>query len=394
MKEKRQIYNPAKRMPAKPTRRKRIMLALPWQLNSSHQVLEGVSQYVEAKPGLALQMTLIDSLQNVRDWEIEGLIAAIDEKREADIADARFPVVSTNAGPDLALPSVDAQPEACGALAAEHLLDMGHTYFATACLPLTAVHSLRTKGYEERLEKAGFPCVAQWEVKERHLDLTDEGEKAANWLLSLPKPCALFCTDDRTAAEMLYLAERAGIPGPPELCVMGCGDEPAICRHTHPPLSSIRLPYRQIGFEAARMVDQLIHQTPLDTLHIQLPPEQVTIRMSTNVLATEDPQLRKSFAYIQDHFAEEISVDQIAQAAGASIRTLQRRFKSTLGRTVKQELNAVRIEEVKRLLRRTDLTLTEIAEQTGFCSEYWMGYVFKNQTGLPPGAYRKQYRLR
>lgn len=374
--------------------KRRVAVLSTWHLGTSHRLLDGIYEYIEENRDIQLQFAHKGMVSDAVKWDTDGMIAPIYEDAVEKATSAVFPVVSTCGSPRQPLPFVDVDPEACGAMAADHFLGMGHTQFMTVCRPMSVCHRLRAEGFVKRVEAQGIRSVGEHILKMDERSTPEEDEKIVEWLGSLDKPLALFCSDDNTAGQIISLAEQAGCSLPEEISVMGCEDEYMVCEHVHPTLSSIHVPYKRIGYEAMRLLDQLMKGKEPANTQLFLAPEQVTVRMSTNILATPDVRLRKAFSYIHKNFAEKITIGQIAEEAGVSVRDLQRRFKAALGRSPLQELHLVRIKRVKELLRKTQLTLSEIAERTGFESEYWMGSLFKNITGSSPGTYRKKHRLR
>ena len=64
-----------------------------------------------------------------------------------------------------------------------------------------------------------------------------------------------------------------------------------------------------------------------------------------------------------------------------------------LGRTVFKEIQHVRIERAKRILRDTDMSMDRVAQMSGFSGGgVHLSVEFKKNTGQTPGAYRRQFR--
>ena len=87
--------------------------------------------------------------------------------------------------------------------------------------------------------------------------------------------------------------------------------------------------------------------------------------------------------------AGRIAVRDIAQAAGLSLHTLQRRFRTRLGRTVQQEIARVRNETAQRLLLTPRLPMTAVAEHSGYESSPVFTRAFCRATGTTPLAFRR-----
>lgn len=98
--------------------------------------------------------------------------------------------------------------------------------------------------------------------------------------------------------------------------------------------------------------------------------------------------------FIKSHFHEnELSVARICDKFNITPSYFSRIFKRHTGMNLPEYLHGIRIEQVKRLLVSTDLTLGEIAEKTGFYNSHTLGRVFRNLEGMAPGQYRKENRI-
>ena len=73
-------------------------------------------------------------------------------------------------------------------------------------------------------------------------------------------------------------------------------------------------------------------------------------------------------------------------------RWLERRFRSSLNRTILEEIRRVRLEHARHLLTNTDLSVGEVAVGSGFNSTVRFSDVFRETVGVPPSVFRKQYR--
>lgn len=93
--------------------------------------------------------------------------------------------------------------------------------------------------------------------------------------------------------------------------------------------------------------------------------------------------------YIDHHFKENISLDQLAEMAGINKCYLGHAFKREYGISPINHLIACRIRESKRLLAETDLTLRQIASIVGFSSSSYFSQAFRKSEGSSPIDYRK-----
>lgn len=93
-------------------------------------------------------------------------------------------------------------------------------------------------------------------------------------------------------------------------------------------------------------------------------------------------------AYIQQHFRENISRDQIAAVAFITPNYLSKRFSSEMGMNIREYVNQLRIEEAKRLLLTTDDSISEIASMVGYDNISYFSTVFKKLCGASPADWR------
>jgi AraC-like DNA-binding protein len=99
--------------------------------------------------------------------------------------------------------------------------------------------------------------------------------------------------------------------------------------------------------------------------------------------------IRKSIFYMQEHYARELLVSEIADAAGMSIFHFSRIFRQYTGNTPHDYLFGIRMTHAKRLLTGTDKPVESIALHSGFSSLSHFGRAFKKFTGLTPSEFRE-----
>ena len=92
--------------------------------------------------------------------------------------------------------------------------------------------------------------------------------------------------------------------------------------------------------------------------------------------------------YVADHFAEAISVEDLARASAVSTSYLTKLFRQQLGTSPHDFLLRYRITRAKQLLMETNLPIGEIARKVGFTSESNFSYRFSQMCSTTPRAYR------
>lgn len=94
-------------------------------------------------------------------------------------------------------------------------------------------------------------------------------------------------------------------------------------------------------------------------------------------------------SYCNEHFSENITLEQISKKFGINITYFCKLFKRTMGVTFVDFLTDRRIKEAKRLIRNTDLPNYLIAQQTGFQNPEYFSKTFKKVTGVTPKEYKR-----
>lgn len=102
--------------------------------------------------------------------------------------------------------------------------------------------------------------------------------------------------------------------------------------------------------------------------------------------------LEAALAYVVQHLDERITVGQLAELVHLSISQFDRRFKQLFQMTPQQYILHVRMNAACQALSSTELSVAEIAAQTGFYDQSYFTKQFRRHTGLTPLVYRRKYR--
>lgn len=98
--------------------------------------------------------------------------------------------------------------------------------------------------------------------------------------------------------------------------------------------------------------------------------------------------LEKIDTFINDNLSAKISLDALAQKAGANISTFRNAFKAKTGRTPYQYILDARVDRAQTMLRTSHLAMAKIAFDCGFSSQSHMTDVFRQRLGTTPKAVR------
>ncbi len=362
-------------------------------------LLAGVSSYVEQASAWSL-FTESHSLGSfdlkwLRNRKPDGILAFVENLKDAQcLSRLEIPVVEVSAYlRGVGLPQIGNDERAVGRLAAEHLLERQFCNYAYCGYRQQSWSERRCDGFTEFLAEAGHGCkivrlqrsydgFCEWEKKQNDL---------AEWIAGLPKPVGIMACSDRCAQGVLDACFRANILVPEEVAIIGVDNDEIMCRMSTPQLSSVIDNAKQIGFEAAHMIDLLMsgeaEMSDFDEPRL-VPPIDVARRQSTDITTVDDQLTAQSLALIQLHACRGLTVNDILDKLAVSRTVLYEHFRDYLGRTPHEQITIVRLYRVRELLLQTDWNLQKIADAAGFDSPDYLGRVFRKYFNTTPGAYR------
>lgn len=102
-----------------------------------------------------------------------------------------------------------------------------------------------------------------------------------------------------------------------------------------------------------------------------------------------DPRIKKLTAFIEEHYADELSINDFAEQFNLHPVYLGKLFKMNTGSTYKEYLQRVRMNNAEIMLTTGGVTVTEAAESCGFHDLSYFSKVFKEAKGYPPSAVKK-----
>ncbi|ENH97739.1 two component AraC family transcriptional regulator [Gracilibacillus halophilus YIM-C55.5] len=102
-----------------------------------------------------------------------------------------------------------------------------------------------------------------------------------------------------------------------------------------------------------------------------------------------NPAIQQALAFIDEHFAEELTLKTVADEVHLNASYLSALFKEELQLTFSEYITRKRVQQAKKLLLSSDLTITEIAEQIGYHTSKYFIKIFKQYEQMTPNVYRK-----
>jgi LacI family transcriptional regulator len=330
----------------------------------------------------------------IANWDGEGVLARVENKQIARaLADLRVPVVDLSAHRYLPnVPVVTTDNGLIAGLAFQHFNEREFKRFAYCGVERFAWARARGEFFDKLVRKAGFSCEHFVSPRDFGPDSDAETDAIADWLRGLPQPVAIFAAYDARGQQVLEACRRSSLSVPEQVAVLGVDNDDLLCEFSSPALSSIIPDAQSIGWKAAEVLSHLLRGEKIPSELHRIPPIGVCARQSTDVTAVEDVHVAKAAQFIREHSLQGIDVGDVVAAVPLARRLLEKRFRSLIGRSLREEITRVQMQRVKDLLVGTDLSLAEIAARTGFRHVEYLTVVFKRELGQPPSVYRNEHR--
>ena len=212
------------------------------------------------------------SLRVLRERQADGLLIATSRMADTTVATLRrerFPFVLVNRGSRVSADlSVEVDNERAAEAVIKHLASLGHRRIAHIAGPLsTTTGAERAAGYREAMKARGLPMEAAL-LAEAEAYAEVAGYAAARRLLRA-SPTAIFAANDLLVLGALRAAREAGLRVPAEISLVGINDIPLIGL-IDPPVTSIRVPQREMGAIAAGMLIAVLENEPIARHHVLL----------------------------------------------------------------------------------------------------------------------------
>jgi len=243
------------------------------------QIVDGLLDVVR-QHGIRLLLDSVDNLEQkdsylslARAKRIDGIILSVPRSNDPELhalAEEGFPVVLIGRMPTEKICSVDVDNRSASRTAVEHLLSQGHKRIGCITNAPTSFIAAadRLRGYQDALAGAG---LASDKSLVRYGDYGPQsGYEAMNSLLQEPNlPTAVFIASDVVAFGAMAAIHEHKLKIPDDIAVIGFDDVP-LSRFINPPLTTIRLPAKNLGRRAGELLFDLI-------LHQVEPGRQVTL---------------------------------------------------------------------------------------------------------------------
>lgn len=375
----------------------RIALFLPSWYEYSQETSAGISKYIRCCKHLRIR----DFGQQTNEgypvlldyWKPDGVILSLsngDLRLVNRLIKLGKPMVNMSSSLSLLkMPTVHIEGGSVAQLAYEHFSKLGYQHFA-----YVGHSGVEWMGhgyiFDDLLAEQGLSCKLFCLNTYVHHDQDPREEEPGfvHFLRKMDKPVGILAQDAEVGLYICQCCQALNWRIPEDVAVLSIGDM-ELCHICEPSLSSIVLPGREVGYEAAALMDRMINGQSAPDSPILVPAAEVIGRDSTGVDHRGDYDIERALHFIRDNACKGITVASVMDRQDISRVTFEKRFHKEIGHSPALEIRRVKIDRAKDLLLETDLTVTHIAGMCGFSSCTQFGIIFKKAMGMTPIAFRK-----
>lgn len=394
-----------------------ITFVNPTFFSYAQRILKGISRYVAAHPELRLRVLNHPGFEPLWGNELlhgGGVIGIFGSAAEA----RRFRkdgglVVNAASLTDTIRPWVHIDETAVGRMAGEAFLMTGLSRFAFVAadfstpVPLLFHRNPQVPiagSYFSRRRQEGFREALRPRQASHESFILDSGifgtppqrrqamRRLCGFLQSIPNPFGILCANDLIGHLVLEGCRQAGLSVPAQVQVLGIDNDDLLCLGSNPPLASIDQGEERVGWNAARLLHELLQGQGDPAAEVCLEPVELVERESFNPEAgIVDEAIQPVLRRMRQRLDQRLPIHSLAQLAGLERRTFERRFRRTVGRSPAEELARIRLETARQLLLSSRKSVKDIAAQCGYAGAKRLHEAFQKTFGVAPLAYRRRH---
>ncbi len=319
---------------------------------------------------------------HAKGW-LHGGIVTVSGLSAAALADCPLPIIGVcGRNRRVSWPIVDVAHAQIGLRAADALLACGLSSMVCLSRKASSWSISRIDGFRDRLRARapGMPC-AIW----------DEEVRLDRSLIDLEGPTGIFALNDRFGIEVVNACRSLDLPVPGRVAVIGADNDEILCGMCEPNLSSVLIPFEEIGLTAIRLISDLLAGRPVPgETHIR--SIGIAERQSTDLKLVEDALSKRAISVCEDLGAAGIGPQALARRLDVSLRTLERSLHTHLHTTPAGLLRQVRLRQAYRMIQTTRKPIGQVAKACGFSSFSHFSSLFHGVYGVTPSHLRRMRR--
>ena len=379
---------------------KRIALAIETSLASGREIVLGISRFLDTCDDWSIfqlsgQLGVMD-LEAIQKWDGDGIIARIANPKIHDLIKAKnLPTVDVlgNIAP-YSFPVVTCDDEHIGATAAEHFIKNGVQNLVYVGVENELWSASREQGFFREANNRGaksFTCNLQ-QAQPDYGSVQKSVAAIEATIRETPMPMGVMVASDQYGPLVFEACRNLSLFIPDQVSVIGVDNDAPYCNLCRPRLSSIAPNHQRVGYLAANILDDMLRGIEPQQQVYKIAPHTIHARLSSDSLSVTDPQIVKAMQYIREKAHTGISLDDVATIAGLSRSSLQRRVRELMNRSVGELIISEKIRIAADLLTYSDLSLTAIAERSGFKSQEYLNQIFRKHLDTTPRKFQLSHK--
>jgi LacI family transcriptional regulator len=378
---------------------KRIVLLVETSREFGRQLIIGIARYARLNGPWSFYKEPIDlksSIPHLTSWKPDGIIMR-DSLITNELLKLKIPTILAihNSSYPKNFPIIKTDSYSIAKMASGHFIEKGFKCFAFCGFDNFDWSNERKSHFCRFNSEFGYKTHAysspntsltyDWEKEQRHV---------SEWIKTLPKPVGILACNDDRGQHILEVCKRINFKVPEDVAVVGVDNDPMICEIGDPPLTSIALNVESAGYEAAKLLDQLINGKKMKGQQIIVTASHIVQRQSSDILAVNDSEVASAIRYIKENAKNKILVKDVVKTTDIGRRTLEQRFRKTVHRSIYDEIRKVRVEWISKLLMETDLPISHISSFFNFTDIEHISRYFKKEKGIGLRQFRNLHHSR
>ena len=367
-------------------------LEMEWGLKHHSEIYAGCQKFAnEAKWATSI---IPNSPRVLETGSYDGIIARVGTSFHKMAQYRKIPLVNVwQNSPVKEVASVFSNNYETGVIAAEHLLGRGLRRFGFLGHNRDKADIQQLDGYTETLKSEGYQSTI-FKFNRSVIEGNAEGWEEfilqlRKWIKGLQPPVGIHATSDINCRYLIEICKSLELKIPHDLAIVGSGNEPLICSSPYPSLTSIDKNFEEVGYQAARLLDEMMKSGKRSKEAKYCQPQGIVPRQSTDSYASDHPKVALALRYIAESANRRIKVNDVVNAVATNRRTLERNFREFTGRTISHEISRMRIERAKRLMMESDLSFKELSAELGYRNSDHFYKSFLRAEGQTPSSFRK-----
>jgi len=330
----------------------RILLVIETDRTYGRKLLQGISKYAQLNGPWDIELQAPFYLQpthRVGDFrfnhvaDFDGIIMR-EQKNMESLFKAGIPLICISyLTPYSDIPTIRPADEEIAVAAAKYYLERGYKNFAFVGYDGLFWSDNRKTTFANFVTQAGFSCYTYTQPKtKKQRQWHQEAELLSDWLQKLPKPVGVMACNDERATQVLKACQFSNLAVPEELAILGVDNDEFLCTLSSPSISSVSLNLEVAGFEAASILDRVMRGEKIQNSIKLVRVRNIVTRISSNVHAISEPVVAQSINFIRKHIKKPIQIDDIVKAVLISRRSLQDKFKASMGISIYKYIKKLR----------------------------------------------------